>query len=154
MLEMKGLKIWRVALGVILCAAIGATAGAYRGTSSSASSVTAGAQDVAGLDRRISALEQRFYAIESSLNRLEQQMALSQRMATPPASTRDLEINLLRGEIEALERRLREIECGLVKLDERTTTPAAREARKRAGAISTDPCRLNAEAPLRLSTRP
>jgi hypothetical protein len=67
---------------------------------------------------------------------------------------RDPEIGLLRGEVETLQRRLVEVECGLARLDERTLTPAAREARKRAGTSVTDPCRLSADAPLRLSTRP
>ncbi len=154
------LKTWRAAPVIILCVAICVTAGASLGKSSSASNVATGAQDVVNLDRRISSLEQRLYSIESNLNRLEQQFRLSQRATTTtPASGDELELSLLRGEIETLRHRLSEIECVLVKLDERTIARVAGAARqRRAGAVSssstTDPCHLNADAPLRFSTRP
>ena len=151
---MNVIKSWRVLVVIILCVAAGVTASAYRGHSSLESGGTAGAQDVTSLDRRISLLEQRFYAVESSINRLEQQAALSGRAATPSTSARDPEVSLLRGEIELLQRRLIEVECGLVRLDERTLAPAIRQARDRADAANADPCRLKADAPLRLSTRP
>ncbi|MBD0327121.1 MAG: hypothetical protein ICV68_11855 [Pyrinomonadaceae bacterium] len=154
---MNVMKTWRVPLVIILCVAVGVTARTYPGGSSRSSSDTdnrAGAQDVTNLDRRISLLEQRFYAVESSINRLEQQAALYGRQAQPSSSVRDPEIGLLRGEVETLQRRLIEVECGLARLDERTLSPAAREARKPAGSSGTDPCRLAADAPLRLSTRP
>lgn len=151
---MNLLKTWRVALVVILCTAIGMTASAYRVESLGTSGDTSGGQDTVHLERRISLLEQRFYSIETSINRLEQQASLSQRPSVTQPSGREMEVNLLRAEMETLRRRLVEIECGLVKLDERTTTPAAREARKRPSASSTDPCRLNSEAPVQLSTRP
>jgi predicted RNase H-like nuclease (RuvC/YqgF family) len=151
---MNLIKTWRLPLTIILCVATGVTAHTYRSDSSLESGITTSAQDVTSLDRRISLLEQRFYAVESSINRLEQQTALSGRMATPSTSARDSEISLLRGEIEVLQRRLVEVECGLVKLDERTLAPTIRQARERAGAGVTDPCRLKADAPLRLSTHP
>ena len=153
---MNLIKSWRVPFVVIImCVAAGVTARAYRSDRSLESVTDSGApQDVTNLDRRISLLEQRFYAIETSINRLEQQTALNGRGTAPSANVRDSEITLLRAEWGALQRNLVEIECGLVKLDERTLAAATREARKRAGASSTDPCRLNAEAPLRLSTRP
>jgi predicted RNase H-like nuclease (RuvC/YqgF family) len=113
----------------------------------------AGSQDVGSLDRRISSLEQRLYSIETSINRLEQS-AISQRAPVSQPSARDQEINLLRGEIQTLQLRVNEIECGLVKLDERTTVSAVRETRRSDGARTTDPCRLNPATPLRLSTRP
>ncbi|HEV2828351.1 MAG TPA: hypothetical protein VGW76_12185, partial [Pyrinomonadaceae bacterium] len=72
----------------------------------------------------------------------------------PQSSARDQEIKLLTGAIQSYQLRLSEIECGLVKLDERTTPAAVREARKGAGATTADPCRINPAAPLRLSTRP
>jgi hypothetical protein len=153
---MNILKTRRVALLVILCAAILVTAGAYRQQGFSTWRVSAAgdeAQDVTNLERRISLLEQRFYQIESSLSRLEQQSMLSQRAPIAQPDAREAEMNLLRGEIESMQLRLREIECGLVKLDERTT-PAARQSRPTAGTKSTDPCRLNPDAPLQLSTRP
>jgi hypothetical protein len=152
---MNVLKTWRVALVVILfSAALSITAAAYRGASPPTSSDVTGAQDTANLERRISLLEQRFYSIETSINRLERQAALVQPPSRPQSSSSDLEVNLLRGEIGMLQRRLGEIECGLIKLDERTAAPATREARRRANPNSTDPCRLNAESPVQLSTRP
>ncbi len=152
---MKVLKFWHVTLIIILCVAAGVTAHAYREEDSPSPTIAAGPQDVTNLDRRISMLEQRLYTIESSINRLEQQASLNGRTTTAPyTSARDTEVNLLRGQIEVFERRLAEIECGLVKLDERTATAASREARRRTGASSTDPCRAGADAPLRLSSRP
>jgi predicted RNase H-like nuclease (RuvC/YqgF family) len=146
-------KKWRLALGIVLFAVVGVIINAYPRKSSSSLQDMAGAQDVRSLDRRISSLEQRFYFLESSINRL-QQSAVSQRPPVSQPSTRDQEINLLRGEIQTLQLRLNEIECGLVKIDERTTTSSIREARKSAGAKTVDPCRLNPATPLRLSTRP
>jgi len=106
-------------------------------------------QDTVYLDRRISMLETRLSSIESSL-RMVQQQASAPSYQTP--STRDPETQLLQSEVAVLSGRVRELECGLVHLDERTLTPAARQARKQASAQSTDPCRLNAEAPVQLST--
>lgn len=108
-------------------------------------SINAATQDPASLDRRISMLEQRFYRLESSMTRLEQ-VVVSQR-STAASSGRDQDVQLIRQELEGLKLRMNEIECGLVKLDERTT-PA--NARKDTG----DQCRLNPNTRLRLSTRP
>ena len=102
-------------------------------------------QDPASLDRRISMIEQRFFQLESRMNRLEQ-VVVAQRSAQVP-SGRDQEVELMRQEIEGLKLRLNEIDCGLVKLDERTTPANARKA-------NDDQCRLNPSSPLRLSTRP
>ncbi|HMG32407.1 MAG TPA: hypothetical protein VKM94_00610 [Blastocatellia bacterium] len=110
-----------------------------------------GAQDVMNLDRRISVLEQRLFTIESSVNRLQQQ-AFSQR-STPAPGQNDVEMNLLRTQIELLMGRLREVECGLVHLDERTLPGTAKAARDRAGAQGREPCRLNPETPILLSPR-
>lgn len=148
---MNFLKRWRLAVGIVLCAVIGVMAGAYPGSSSALEDMT-GTQDVRSLDRRISLLEQRLFSIESSINRL-QQSAITERPPVVQPNDRDQEINLLRGVIPTLQLRLSEIECGLAKLDERTTTTAVREARKSGGAKITDPCRLNPATPLRLSTR-
>jgi len=148
---MNILKSWRVSLLIMPFVAIATMPGLHRGKTALPSGVGNDTQDVISLDRRISLLEQRFYAVESKINRLEQQVAFSQR--TPaPSNTRELE--LLRHQMEMLERRLVEIDCGLVKLDERTLTPAARETRGSLGTNVTDPCRLNPGTPLRLSTRP
>ena len=151
---MSFLRKWRLALGIILCAVIGVIANAYPGDRSPlALEEVTGAQDVRSLERRISSLEQRLYSIESNINRL-QQSAVSQRPPVSQPNARDQEINLWRGEVQTLQLRLSELECGLVKLDERTTAAAVREARKSAGAKTADPCRINPAAPLRLSTRP
>jgi chromosome segregation ATPase len=97
------------------------------------------------LDTRITQLEQRLYSIETSLNRL-QQSTYSQRSA-PTASTFDPEISLLREQLQNVTLRLNEIECGLLKLDERTAT-------SRRGTPTNDPCRANPAAPLRFPSRP
>lgn len=140
----------RIALGIILCIVVGVIANAYPGARPSEFEGITGMQDVRSLDRRISSLEQRLYSIESNINRL-QQSAITQR---PPVSQpNDQEINQLRDGIQKLQLRLNEIECGLVRLDERTTTDAVRQGRSSV-AKAADPCRLNPATPLRLSTRP
>jgi uncharacterized protein YlxW (UPF0749 family) len=136
----------KLVLVVVLCAAIGVMASISRGNSSTAAVET---QDPSSLDRRLSLLEQRFYSVESSISRL-QQYAAAQRPTVSQPSTSDRELSLLREEIQRLSLRMAEVECGLIKLDERTT-PAAR---RNAAAKSNDPCRLNPDTPMRLSTHP
>src|SRR6185295_5429719 len=82
------------------------------------------AQDSAFLDRRISLLEQRLNMLDSTVSRLQQQ---SMSSASPAQHPRDPETTLLRSEVEILKSRLKEIECGLTRLDERTLSAAARE---------------------------
>ena len=135
------MKRFNLALSILLCLVIGVMANVSRGKSSSEM------QDVSSLDRRLSLLEQRFYSVESSISRL-QQYVTSQRPQVSQPSTSDREIILLREEVQRLSLRLSEAECGLAKLDERTGT------RKSSAPKSTDPCRQNADTPLRLSTRP
>lgn len=146
----------------LLCALIFSTGvftggtGAGRGTPDyrgRAGEVAAeGTQDAVYLDRRISMLETRLSSIESSLRNVQQQAMASERStATQPA--RDPEVMLLRSEVEILNSRLRELECALVRLDERTLSPSAREARKRTAAQPSDPCRVNPEMPIQLSPR-
>jgi predicted RNase H-like nuclease (RuvC/YqgF family) len=147
---MNFLKKSYLSLGIVLCAVIGIMANVYPVKSTSEFEATA--QDVISLDRRISSIEQRLYSIESNISRL-QQSAYSSRSPTPQPSDRDREINLIRGDIQTLQLRLNEIECGLVKLDERTAVPV-RENRASGAAKAADPCRLNPGTPLHLSTRP
>jgi hypothetical protein len=143
---MKFLKQSNLALGLLLCVVIGLMVNVSRGNSSSAPKETA-TQDVGSLDRRISLLEQRFYTLESSMNRL-QQYALSQRTPVQQPSTSDQELTLMREEIRRLTLRLIEIECGVLKLDERTVV-------RRSGATKpNDPCRANPDLPVRLTSRP
>jgi len=148
------LKMWRVtssgwfaAFALVAAAAYGARPAA-RPVGSAA--IT---QDTFNLERRISVVEQRLNSVELSVNRLEQQSRLSSPAPPSNAGVRDAELELLRTEVELLQRRLAEDECGLVKVDERTLTQAEREARRKGAAGREDPCRLNADAPLRLSSR-
>ena len=107
-------------------------------------------QDVIRLDARVSQLEQRLYTIENSLRTLEQQSRITGMNQRSAGVTLD-DIALLRSEIQTLQTRLMEDECGLARLDERTLTPAARDARRK--AAGNDPCRLNFELPLRPPSR-
>jgi len=106
-------------------------------------------QDVIRLDARISQLEQRFYTMETSVRTLEQQSRIA-GMNRGGSVTSD-DITLLRSEIQRLQTRIIEDECALAKLDERTLSPTARDARQR--AAGNDPCRANFELPLRPPSR-
>ena len=130
-------------LTLMLCALIGVMASISRGNSATEN------QDPGSLDRRISLLEQRFYSIESSISRLQQYVA-AQRPPVSVPSTSDRDVILMREEIQRLSLRMNELECGLSKLDERTT-PASR--RNPTGKTS-DPCRINPDTPIRLTARP
>ena len=105
-------------------------------------------QDPASLDRRISMLEQRFYSLDSSMNRLQQLIASQRSTAAPASDSNDRQINQIGEEIQRLQLRLVELQCGLAKLDERTATRRSGEPK------STDPCRANPDTPLRFSSRP
>ena len=124
---------------LILCAVLGTGVEGHRET-----------QDTIYLDRRISMLETRLNTIESSVRALEQQAMMSRSSSSQTA--RDPEITLLRSEVEILLARIRELDCGLARLDERTLSASAKEARKRTQPAQ-DPCRLNPEMPLQLSPR-
>ncbi len=143
---MKDLSSTRFAVLIIPLLAVAAMASVYKNRTNPMTS-PAGPQDLIGLDRRISLMEQRFYAVEARLTRIEQQVVYSR---TPSPSLDPREAESLRTQMQTLGRRLAEIDCGLVKLDERTL--AAREERKSIGA--SDPCRINPGTPLRLSSRP
>ena len=101
---------------LILCAALGTGVEGHRET-----------QDAIYLDRRISMLETRLNTIESSVRTLEQQALMSRSSAAPTA--RDPEVTLLRSEVEILMARIRELDCGLARVDERTLSASAKEAR-------------------------
>lgn len=108
-------------------------------------------QDPASLDRRISMLEQRFYTLETTMNRL-QQVITSQRSTGSSSDVRGQEVDQLQAEMQRLQLRLNEVECGLLKLDERTTVASGN--RRGGEPRETDPCRQNTGTPLRLSSRP
>ncbi|MFN2491547.1 MAG: hypothetical protein ABR501_01510 [Pyrinomonadaceae bacterium] len=149
---MSFLNKWRPALLVMFSIAIGVAANDSPDRKDAAKDRTE-MQDVRNLDRRITSLEQRLYLIESSINRLEQ-LAFSQRTPISQPAVPDPEINVLRGEMRLLQARISEIECGLVKLDERTTSPAVRDGRRGEATKTADPCRIAPASPLRLSNRP
>jgi len=128
-------------LVIVLCAVIGVMANSSRGNNSTTP------QDLNSLDRRLSLLEQRFYSIESNISRLQQYVA-AQRPTVSQPSTSDRELLLIREEIQRLGLRVSELECGLVKLDERTTTHRSTADKP------SDPCRLNTGTSVRLSARP
>jgi hypothetical protein len=139
-----------VVAGSIVFAALGDAYRARAGTGEGGV-VAPSPQDTFNLERRISSLEQRIYSIEMGINRLEQQSATNSR--TPPSTgRRDVELELLQTQIRTLQGELDEMGCGLAKLDERTLSASVREAQKRSGKLAIDPCRLNPETPLRLST--
>lgn len=104
-------------------------------------------QDVIRLETRLNQLEQRLYQIDTSIRNIEQQSRLGG--ASRGVSAQDVE--LLRSQINALQLRLIEDECGLAKLDERTLSVAMRNSRRQSGR--SDPCRVNVDAPLRLPER-
>jgi hypothetical protein len=135
-----------LALMVVLCAVVGVMANVSRGNSATAAPEV---QDVSSLDRRLSLLEQRFYSIESSISRLQQYVAAQRPPVSQPSSS-DRDVIMIREEIQRLSLRVVELECGLSKLDERTT-PASR---RNASDKSNDPCRVNPETRVRLSARP
>src|SRR5437870_1169289 len=119
------MRIMTKALMVLtLFAVIGTAAGEFR-RSPSASAVEP--QDAVYLDRRISMLETRLSSIESSLRMLQQQTSTSQP-SYPTPTTRDPETRLLQSEVAILTGRVREVECGLVHLDERTLSASAKES--------------------------
>jgi hypothetical protein len=110
------------------------------------------------LEQRLNQVEQRFNYIESRLNRLESESRYPGVMPnTSSRSNSELDLmrtqlDSMRTEIDSLRGRVGELECAVLKLDERTLTPAARATRKPGG--SSEPCRTNTGAPVRLSARP
>lgn len=117
------------------------------------------AQQDAMLDRRISQIEQRFYYLETRINRLESDSRYSGALPSS-SSTTQLQVNqmrtdldTLRGELDSLRSRIGDVECGLIKVDERTLSPSARQ-RRRSALGPNDPCRAEAESPVRLASRP
>lgn len=106
------------------------------------------------LSRRVDQLEQRLYQIESKIDRVEQEVR--RPAVTSPSITggNDADIRYLRSELESMRTRLGEAECGLLRVDERTLTAAAKAARKRAVVGGTENCRLNNGAAIELSARP
>ncbi len=102
------------------------------------------------LSQRLSQIEQRYALLEARLNRIEQEARMSS--ALPPAvDNTDTTLRLFGTRIDLFQQRLADLECGLLRLDERTLPPAARRAGEK--APTAEPCRANANAPLVLSGR-
>ena len=106
-------------------------------------------QDVIRLETRINQIEQRVYSLDTNLRNLEQQVRLA---GSSPRSTGSEDVTRLRLEVQALQDRLAQHECALAKLDERTLSAAMRAARKKSGPGANDPCRLNSDTPVQLSS--
>ncbi len=106
------------------------------------------------LSRRIDQMEQRFYQIENRLNRLETASRPSGIASPSVTGGNDTEIRLLQSDVSSIRLRLGEAECGLLRLDERTLTNAARASRKKATVGGTENCRLNSGSAIELSARP
>ncbi|SRR5258706_1418266 len=115
---------------------------------------TAFAQQDLFLSRRIDQIEQRFYTLESRMNRIEQDSRRPSVGEPRITDSNAVEIQFLRTQLDSMRIRLGEAECGLLHIDERTLTPAARQARKKSVSAGTDNCRLDAGSPVQLSARP
>ena len=143
-----GSTFWKLlALVTLLMVAVAI----YGGRAEALTGEAAQPQDVIRLESRINQLEQRLYSIDINIRGLEQQVRLSANAPSTARSSSDPELLLLRGQVEALRQHLGEVTCGLLRVDERTLTPAAREARRKSSTDSADPCRANVNVPLRLS---
>ena len=107
----------------------------------------ASAQNDMFLSRRIDQVEQRFYSVESRLNRLE---SVSSRpsIMSPQSGTNDIELQFLRTQVDGLRTRVGELECGVLKLDERTLSQTRRSPK------TTEPCRKDPLSLIQLSARP
>jgi hypothetical protein len=114
---------------------------------------TALAQQDPFLSRRVDQMEQRFYTIESRLTRLEQDSRVT-RITPQLPTNNDTDIQFLRTQLDGMRLRLGEVECGLLRVDERTLSSAAKAARSKAGVTVTDRCRLEPSVPVQLSARP
>jgi hypothetical protein len=95
-------------------------------------------------------LEQRLYSIESKVNQVAYQSHPT--MTTTLPSTTQNDIDFLRTNVDSLRVRIGEVECGLLKIDERTLTAAQRRTNRT--GTSSDTCRENYGVPVMLSARP
>ncbi|HVF46657.1 MAG TPA: hypothetical protein VNA17_03730 [Pyrinomonadaceae bacterium] len=111
------------------------------------------AQSDTFLARRIDQIENRFYSMESRLNRLEQSSSRPAASVPRIGDVNAVEIQALRNQMDSFRFRLGEVECGVLRLDERTLTVATRRGRGGA-ATGTERCRQNWGTPITLSARP
>jgi hypothetical protein len=143
-------KIWAAVRNI--AAIVGLAMLVYNGLAGmfgSSGATTVHAQTDPFLSRRVDMLEQRLYSIESRLNSVSTQVQ-PPLVSTIPSTTQT-DVNFLRTQMDSMRIRLGEVECGLLKLDERTLPAAQR--RNRTGS-SSDRCRENYGTPIMLSARP
>ena len=91
-------------------------------------------QEAIRLESRINQLEQRLYSMETSLRTLETRSQIGN------VSSRDVtqqNLSVLTSTMQAFQLRLADDECALAKLDERTLSPAMRQARQRSSGTRT-----------------
>jgi hypothetical protein len=62
-------------------------------------------------------------------------------------------MDTMRSEIDTLRARVGDVECGLLKVDERTLSVQQRQ-RRRSALGPRDPCRAEPESPVMLASRP
>ena len=110
------------------------------------------------LEQRLNQVEQRFNYIESRLNRLESE-SRSPSATFPSRSNSELslmkaQMDTMRADIDSLRVRTGELECAVLKLDQRTLSPGVRAAKPPTGPNQGDPCRANSNSVIRLSSRP
>lgn len=105
------------------------------------------------LESRLNVMEQRFYGLESRLNRIEQ-ASIRPSVTVPAAQDQTAEIQFLRSQVDSLRTRVGELECAVLKLDERTLTAAARARRQGHAVGAPDRCRMDNSTPVQLSARP
>lgn len=103
------------------------------------------------LSRRVDQLEQRLYMIESRLSRAEQDVRRPSTTNPTISDPQAVEIQALRTQVESLRTRIGELECGLLRVDERTL-PTTRTTR--GNLLAPDPCRREPNFPVKLSVRP
>lgn len=101
-------------------------------------------QDVIRLEQRMNQLEQRLFSMETTVRNIEQQSRLA---AVNRRGGAEEDVAQLRSELLTLQQRVADHECAIVKLDERTLTPAMRTARRKSG---NNQCRQNSETPIQL----
>ena len=106
------------------------------------------------LSRRIDQLENRLYQLESKIDRVDQEARRPGVSSPSITGGNDTEIRLLRSEFDNMRLRLGEAECALLRVDERTLTPAVRAARKKAAVGGTGHCRVNPGAAIETPARP
>ena len=144
-------KIWAAARNLATCIGLAMLAyNGFAGLFGSSGPTTVHAQTDPFLSRRVDMLEQRLYTIESRLNSVSSQVQ-PPMISTIPSTTQN-DVNFLRTQVDGMRIRLGEVECGVLKLDERTLTASQRRA-NRTGS-SSDRCRDNFATPIMLSARP